>query len=183
MSIATGEEWYQRRGRTPRKCWVDEGVGYVPLTQGMVAMVDPAAIPECGKYDWTFTHGYARNDRAGKIYLHYFVMGLADGMVADSEIDHISGDTLDNRMKNLRWVDRWQNQVNRKLQSNNTSGYRGVYSVRGKWDARLKRKGVTVSLGSFDTPEEAAKAYDDAAIAYGGGVVRLNLEGRSNGNS
>ena len=74
-------------------------------------------------------------------------------------VDHIDQDSLNNRLDNLRLVTRRQNRQNSKLNSNNTSGYRGVYKMYNKWQARIMiSAGRSRSIGVFDTPEEAHKA-------------------------
>lgn len=78
---------------------------------------------------------------------------------------------------NCRWVDRvTQSQNTRNLQSNNTTGYRGVYLLKtsGKYKAEIMDNGTRHRLGHFNTALEAAKAYD----AY---VVNNNSEHSVNG--
>ena len=79
-------------------------------------------------------------------------------------IDHINGDRLDNRIENLRAVTASQNQHNRKLNSNNTSGYKGVYWAKQtkKWRAEIETSGERVHLGYFDNVEEAAEVLRKA---------------------
>jgi len=74
-------------------------------------------------------------------------------------VDHIDQDSLNNRLSNLRLVTRRQNRENSKLNSNNSTGYRGVYKTRGRYQAKLMLpKGRTQHVGMFDTAEEAHEA-------------------------
>ena len=76
-------------------------------------------------------------------------------------IDHINGNKTDNRLCNLRLATNSQNQQNRPAPQNNTSGYRGVtwHKQASKWMARICLDNKRVSLGLFETAEEAYKAY------------------------
>ena len=56
-----------------------------------------------------------------------------------------------------------------------TSGYRGVYSRAGKWNAQIQYNGKKVYLGSYSSEEEAAHAYDIAAKRYHGSKAILNF--------
>lgn len=88
------------------------------------------------------------------VYLHRAVTGAKNGQ----SVDHINGNTLDNRRVNLRVVSHAENLQNRiRLQRNNTSGYRGVVwdASRQKWQARAKLKGKGVLLGRFSSKDEA----------------------------
>ena len=76
-------------------------------------------------------------------------------------IDHINGDSSDNRPENLRAVTNAENIANRtKLNRNNTSGYAGVHwsKAANKWVAKIKRNGVNYHIGVFDNPADAAYA-------------------------
>jgi len=90
------------------------------------------------------------------------------------EIDHINGDRNDNRICNLREVDRQQNQRNRGSKASST--YKGVsrittkaHSARQKpWRARITIDGKEKIIGCFETAEEAGLAYQIAAEKYFG---------------
>lgn len=88
--------------------------------------------------------------------MHRELLGLERGR----EVDHINGDTLDNRRANLRAVTHAQNMQNRKLHKNNTSGIRGVMfdSRRQRWCGQIRRGGRKVWLRYFDTKLDAATA-------------------------
>ena len=100
------------------------------------------------------------------IKLHNFLMNPSDGML----VDHINGNTLDNRMSNLRMATQQQNAMNKAIAINNTSGVKGVSRVKrnNKWVARISFEGKRIVLGTFDTFEEAVKARRDAEELYYG---------------
>lgn len=83
-------------------------------------------------------------------------------------VDHINRNKLDNRKCNLRVCDMKINSINRDLQSNNTTGYKGVYyNKRDKtWNARVTVDGKTIHLGTFLTKEEAIAARQAGEEKY-----------------
>lgn len=80
------------------------------------------------------------------------------------EIDHINGDGLDNRAVNLRLVSKRENNKNKRLQENNTSGFNGVSFDKkvGKWHAYVKINRKRRTLGYFSLKSDAIKAREDA---------------------
>ena len=74
-------------------------------------------------------------------------------------LDHIDGDRANNRLDNLRPASLHQNQYNRKLNNNNKTGFKGVsYNAKQKmFIAAINHQGQRISLGSYNTPEEADK--------------------------
>jgi|SRR5215469_8624729 len=81
------------------------------------------------------------------------------------DIDHINLVKWDNSWNNLREVTVSQQHANSPLQSNNTSGHKGVswYWQRNKWRAYIKKDGKRKHLGFFLSKEEAVAAYEKAA--------------------
>ena len=97
--------------------------------------------------------------------LHRVVLGMTNPKI---KADHINHDTLDNRKENLRIVNDSQNMWNKRKHKNNSSGFIGVSYFSGKWRARICFRNKSISLGMFDTPQEASVAYQKAAKQYFG---------------
>jgi AP2 domain len=101
---------------------------------------------------------------------------LLHRLLADwAEVDHADGDGLNNRRSNLRDGTGLRNKANKGLQANSTSGFKGVSRRGAKWGAFIKVNRKQVYLGLFGTPEDAAAAYDRAAVRYFGEYARTNL--------
>lgn len=100
-------------------------------------------------------------------------MGARNG----EEIDHKNRNPLDNRRENLRYCTHSQNLANKSMQVNSKTGYRGVdfHKARGKFRARIVVKDRSIHLGRFNTPEEAALAYNIAAKEIYGEFAFLNV--------
>ena len=156
----------------------------IKLNNGDIALVDKEDYEKLNKWKWKVNnHGYVCRSahppgsrKTINIYMHRFIINPPDGLV----VDHVNRNPLDNRRCNLRLATRSQNQGNRKMQKNNKSGYHGVnYSkMMGKWRAEIKTYDKRRHLGFYGNIEDAAKAYDDAAIEYFGEFARLNFPER-----
>lgn len=107
------------------------------------------------------------------VYAHRLAYWLVHGKLP-KYIDHINGDGKDNRPCNMRPATIRQNNCNRTKQSNNSCGFKGVnwHKETGRWRARITLHGKSNSLGLFDTPEEAHKAYCVAANQLHGEFAR-----------
>jgi len=108
------------------------------------------------------------------LLMHREIMGLSPG--DGLEVDHISGDRLDNRKCNLRICTPNENSLNRGLYKNNTSTYKGVvfHKNHEKFMAQIAFGKKNVHLGYFECPKEAAAAYNAAAQKYFGEFAKLN---------
>lgn len=115
--------------------------------------------------------GYLRGKISGKYArAHQVVWCSFYGEWPNTDIDHINGDKSDNSINNLRSATKAQNQANRGVQKNNTSGYKGVSFKRekGKWCAKINVKGKSIHLGYFDSASEASDAYISASLIHNG---------------
>lgn len=148
-----------------------------------VMIVDAADYPRIAAYKWrigkrhlgTYARAHKRlaDGRYKTIKAHNLILAAAPGQ----EVDHVDRNGLNNSRKNLRLTTRRENDLNRRLQANNKSGYRGVCwaSRRQAWQAEISVNGKVKHLGRFGTPEEAARAYDAAAREVNGEFAQLNF--------
>jgi len=156
----------------------------IKLTHGQVTIVDDDMFEELNRHKWHSSWNkctksfYARTNigygRKNKkiILMHRFVLNDPE----KATIDHINKNTLDNRIKNLRVCTQGENNCNRGKQSNNKSGFKGVWwqSDHKMWSAEIKFKTSKQRLGYFHSPEAAASAYNRAALKFHGAFARIN---------
>lgn len=110
----------------------------------------------------TECNGYLRSGVSGElIYNHRIAWAHYYREQPPKYIDHIDGNRKNNSIKNLRACTLSQNQQNRKVSSNNTSGYTGVSYMKskGKYKAVIYNNSKPIYLGLFETAEEASEAY------------------------
>jgi len=139
--------------------------------------------PETGVFRWAVS---ARGITAGKIAgsvtsygyqqiklgrrayrAHRLAWFLTHGVWPDGEIDHIDGDPLNNRLSNLRVVDRAGNSQNRRALGATWN------CQHRRWQSKIQANKIRHHLGYFDTPEEARAAYLKAK-------KRLHISGGQN---
>lgn len=112
-------------------------------------------------------------------YLHRLIMKATK----EQEVDHKNNNVSDNRKSALRICTHSQNMRNSSVRADNTSGYKGVSwdKSRDKFEAYIhlvgafSKKSYKKHLGRFDTAEQAAEAYNVAALRYHGEFAKLNV--------
>lgn len=156
----------------------NSNVDYFELAPGKIVVIDKEDASIVSKYKWHCNNsGYAVayiKTPGGKkpILMHRILVDAPVNM----EVDHISGNTLDNRKSNLRICTHFQNMLNKKNYKNSSSKFKGVGWVKKpqKWRARIRIDHKIYHLGYFDSEVEAAKAYNEAAEKLHGEFARLN---------
>jgi len=118
--------------------------------------------------------GYKIGDEAGTLngkYLNICLKGkryaahrlawyYEHGSFPKNLIDHIDGNTINNRIDNLRPATHITNGQNmKKAMRNNKLGILGVCEINGFFVANIKSEGKLIRIGCFNTPEDAAAAY------------------------
>jgi hypothetical protein len=151
---------------------------YVELSQNKRAKICDCHYDLIKDFKWCVMGGkwgnYAvRAQRIGgkrkTVLMHRVIANLEDGV----EVDHKNRDGLDNRCSNLRAATSSQNKMNRGLQSNNTSGYRGIIwdSINKKWKVNIKVRGVVHWLGRYNDLNKAIEIRQEAEAKYFGEFV------------
>jgi hypothetical protein len=142
----------------------------------VVSLVDGEDYDRLNQHLW-YPHikGYIlRYEKGRALYLHNEVLGLP----AKSWVDHINRDPYDNRKENLRIVDQSTNTQNSDKRKRNTSGFKGVSydKLVRKFRAQISKDRKTYYIGIYDSPREAALAYDEAALRLFGPNAMTNAK-------
>lgn len=158
------------KSRKIRKPRIDGDVTYIPLTQNYEAVIDTQDLHMVEGFNW-----YARKSgevvyagRRGRtetgkvitIHMHRVISNPDD----KQQVDHIDHNGLNNRRCNLRNCTPAENQYNRRMGSNNTSGYKGAHWCKRsrKWVAAMRIDGKRKHLGYYSSAEDAHNAYCEA---------------------
>jgi hypothetical protein len=152
----------------------------IPLTKGMVAIVDASDYEWLMQWTWGaikpgrtyYASRQTTGDNGKKIII------AMHQLIAGAFADHINGNGLDNRRENLRSATVQQNNFNRPGNFGAASPYKGVFPVRGgrKWQASIKCNNQGYYLGTFESQEAAARAYDAKAKELFGEFAWLNFK-------
>lgn len=146
----------------------------IQLTQGYTTIVDDEDYERLQVWKW-----HALAQKSGHVYAQRsvytpgprkaIVIPLASQVLeipvgSPLIVDHIDGNTLDNRKSNLRAVTQAQNNVNRLMSKNNKSGVAGVRwaAEKQRWRAGIGIDGGWTELGCYEIFAEAVEARKDA---------------------
>jgi hypothetical protein len=112
-------------------------------------------------------YGYVKH--GGKEYaVHRVIWAVVYGAWPETSLDHIDHDKRNNRVENLRLASTGVNQQNLSRYKNNTSGRTGVQQlISGRFQVRIGYKKRRISLGTYDTLEEAIAVHEAALAALG----------------
>lgn len=147
-----------------------------------IILIDESDYHVIKEYNWCISKSeknrlYVTSSvwKGNKLYLHRVIAGAKRHEI----IDHKNGDPLDNRRDNLRVCSQAMNCHNQGLRSNSSTGFKGVhfYKSRQKFVAEITVNYKRISLGYFDNVNDAAYAYNTAAMQYFGDFAKLNVIG------
>ena len=152
----------------------------IPLGRAdLTCLVDAADYEYLSQWKWHLRSGYpcrakwlSRNPpKRTYIQMHRVILNPS----ADKCIDHINGNTCDNRRENLRICTHIENSRNRAI-TGGSSQFKGVTHDKnsGRWYACIRVDGTLLSLGYFECETEAAQCYNAAATEYFKEFARLN---------
>lgn len=155
----------------------------IPLTRGKFAIVDASDADAVNAYAWHAAERlgttYAacsslRRSGGPVLYLHRLLMKPAEGQ----HVDHVNGDGLDCRRENMRLCTNAENRRNMRIKRG-VSQYKGVSANRTNsrrcWEAYVFFENRKIHLGSYETEQEAARAYNAAAIEFHQEFAKLNV--------
>lgn len=154
----------------------------IPLTKGLVAMVDDEDFDLISQVKWQAMSGnttpYARHNWRDKVtgkwmtdLMHRVITGVGPGMV----VDHLDRNGLNNCRSNLRICTVSENNARRISMVGSLTGFRGVRPNGNAFAAKITFNRRSIHLGTFPTPELAARAYDAAALDLHGPFACLNF--------
>ncbi len=131
-------------------------------------------ISKIGKKKYAYVHDINKKRKNRRnLRFHRYITSAPTAFL----VDHINGDTLDNRLENLRYATASENSRNQKISSRNTSGYKGVTWIKkmNKWKSSISVNLKRINIGYFDNKHLAAVAYNKASIKYHGNFAKLNI--------
>lgn len=149
----------------------------IELTKGFVAVVDDCDFDALSQWKWHAMvdrsgHVYAgRNTKpSGRVLMHRAIMAA----MPDQVVDHKDRNPLNNRRANLRLCSRGQNRSNSVPSS--ACALKGVTWIKRdkRWIAQITYNKIKRTIGYFDNPIDAAKAYDKIAVQLHGQFALTN---------
>lgn len=140
------------------------GARWIPLGHGKFTLVDEEDFERLNVYLWhADSNGYVRREfKGGFSFMHIEILGIKG-------VDHRDGNPANNRKSNLRPATHADQMRNRRKMKHSKWPFKGIKMMPdGRWYAQIR-------LGTFNTAEEAARAYDDAATQIFGEFARINF--------
>lgn len=163
----------------------EPGTARIPLSRGYLAIIDAADLKWLSQWDWSahvtdhtvYPVRKVQTDRGSRLlFMGRLLLGLDfdDPRIAN----HRDGNALNNRRENLRIATPQQSVWTIRRRRASKSGFVGVIWSKHKkrWQARISRDGKLRHIGWYRTKEDAAEAYDRAAIAQRGEFAVTNAE-------
>jgi hypothetical protein len=155
-----------------------EGCVWIPLTRDMFALVDNIDSDLLmfhwqafggGRWSWYAARGGKKRGQLHRI------IGARMGIPASLQVDHENRNGLDCRRENLRGATPRQNTQNSRAKVGQVGVYKGVTASGNRWAARICVDGKPMFLAQFETREEAARCYDEAARKHFGAFAFVNF--------
>ena len=154
---------------------------YECRTSGGRFLVDKKFYDTIRKYNWSM-------DKKGNVFylknidkkkyrtpLSHFLLGITDDKTV---VKHLNGDPRNYRLENLHKCPLGKTTIGATVPKNHSTGYKGVRIDKryGTYVSHIYPNGQSIHLGTFKTAQEAADAYDEAAIQYYGVMALTNAE-------
>lgn len=117
--------------------------------------------------------GYLTIGIDGRKYLAHRLAWLFVYGASPRQIDHRDGKRDNNSIQNLRSATSAQNSANSARHRDGACGFKGVSRDGRRFSARIFRNGKRIHIGNFDTPEDAARAYEMTDLELSGDFARF----------
>ena len=169
---------------TPKKIWVDEALRLFCYDESSPSClrykVDRTPKRHAGEMSGALTGGKNKPNKYWEVVVmgkrikgHWVVWALHHGEFPKF-IDHINGDSQDNRIENLREANEIKNGQNRQISKNNTTGVKNVsfMSKLNRYKVTIFVDGVQKIIGTYKSIEEAEASAIQAREKYHGQFAR-----------
>lgn len=168
-----------------RKGWVENGVGYLPLTKGQIALVSPHRLEDLGQRHWFvsrskegkfYVYRWAMDEGGNRYQLHLarYILGLPRS--DKRRPDHKNLDPLDNRDENIRPGTKDENERNKRVRRDSSTGVKGVQKCskcEGMYFSSIKHKGIRYYLGRSSSIEVLCERYAEVSRRLHGEFGRI----------
>lgn len=141
-----------------RQSWV------IHLNTGQAVLIDAEDAIPLSRYSWAATYSrgkqipYAKAKIDGKnIRMHRLLLNAPTNL----QVDHINGNSLDNRKENLRLCTHRENQQNRSVHRDGRLCGTAYNKPLKKWRAKFTKDRKAFHIGYYETELEAHQAYKD----------------------